>query len=273
MICKQCGENLPDSARVCDSCGSRVIRTSSEQAVFAVASSTDIKERTVKRAGVYFKEIFSCKDFFTVVLVQSIALSLTLFAVIAAGILSLFTSELLSLGASTVVQSIASVFFCVILWKLYKKAKSVSEPEAADFKNLVKWCRIYVQIQFGVQIIGAVISVIVASLASGLTFAIIIGEGFDVAIGLLPVYGAYKLTESFEHIATNDYVVLESTSYLNVFAIIYCIGMALLAAISLIACLISFLFFIITIMLGLQAFLSFKYYSWLRFILQKAKTE
>lgn len=45
MICKQCGENLPDNARVCDTCGARVARS---VAVTAEGPAVSSEPKTLK---------------------------------------------------------------------------------------------------------------------------------------------------------------------------------------------------------------------------------
>ena len=60
MICKKCGENLPDNARECFTCGAKVKR----EVPVVNADGEVVKPSKVKKtAGEFFKEMFCGYDF------------------------------------------------------------------------------------------------------------------------------------------------------------------------------------------------------------------
>lgn len=213
MICPKCGENLPDSARVCDTCGASVHRT--------VAPPKEEGETVVqikneeKPAGPFFNQIFSSKGYFWVLITMT-AMRLVVFI----NEIVLMTqlkwvdalSNVLSLGVSLVML--------VPMWMLY--ARSYSD-DTKDYVNSLKIFRIYTLVLLGVTAFETVLVLVLAWVLTGFSITAVVGAVGYGFIALFPYYYFYKFIDSLHKSAINDRVKLEGIGVIIALTMIFAI--------------------------------------------------
>lgn len=269
MICKNCGENLPDSARVCDTCGASVKRSAPVVAEEGVSAPAPKKSVSVTE---FFGSIFGDKKYRLVIVLLSVLSLLSLIQTI----LAVFNADWSSL-ISNVINTVLYLMLIISAWNLYFNAPLYQN--ARDFLTSFKTFRIYTIVFIIAQAVRVVAVSLVLLLFAGavsvsaffVALIDVVGFGFIIA---LPAYLAHGFVDSLYRSAVNDRVELKQVGSLSGMQVVF--GVVLL---------ISFVFDLLTMVTALsrgeyKAFVSsvssvvlmlicFCTYDWLRSVKKK----
>lgn len=233
MICKKCGENLPNNARECFTCGAKVRR--------AVAVEPDVKTAPKSAVGVVkpprpsgevLKEVFSSGSYLILCVLLMIHTVVSLGSII-------FTFSFSELDIVDTISNTVNIVMQLILivpaLSLYVKAKAVKEPTGDSFIKLFRILHIYMIANLVVSIINSVTSFIAMAALSLFSIQAVIVEVVALVLGILPVYAAYQLTGSLIKSCELGRMRLEGVKVLRVYVIIYSVLFIALTAIMLLA--------------------------------------
>lgn len=216
MICKNCGENLPDSARVCDTCGASVKRSApvvAEEGVSAPAPKNSVSVTE------FFGSIFGDKKYRLLIVLLSV---LSLFSLIQT-ILAVFSADWSSLIASAI-NTVLYLMLIIPAWNLYFNAPLYQN--ARDFLASFKTFRIYTIVFIIAQVVSVVavgwVFLLIAGAVSVSAFFEelfgVVGLGFIV---VLPAYLAYGFVDSLHRSAVNDRVELKQIGAFSVVQVVF----------------------------------------------------
>ena len=224
MICKKCGENLPDNARECFTCGAKVHR---EEPKPQVTEATDgapapAPKKTLS-AGKVFKYMYTSSSFFVMCIL-----------VTALGLLSLVSAiEAIILGnvgdyLSDAIGVIVDLVLIVPMWKMYFESKTT---KATDYIKPFKFFKIYTLIRMLSVIPSLVLMLVVTFVisvdAGGDMMSLIMTVVMTFLISILPSYVAYQFACSLEKSAVSDRVILDGMSGLRTVQIIFGVLLAI----------------------------------------------
>ncbi len=216
MICKKCGENLPDNARECFTCGAKVKRNT---AVADTGVNTTVKKEV--KAVDFFKQIFSTEKFFILILLFTVSFALSLLTLA----LSIFGSTWTSV-VSNIIDVAISGFLAYFLWKLYTHKSTQPQSYIGIFKVM----RFYPVLSgIGTIVLTALIDLIYM-VAFAVTFdvSIIVGAVIGSIVMMYPYYSAFKFIDSLRLSAVNDRVKVDKVKTLTVF----CMALAVFSVIA-----------------------------------------
>lgn len=269
MICKKCGENLPDNARECFTCGAKVRKP---QPVAEVVEITPPEVSVVKPprpAGEVLKEVFSSSSY----LIMCIFLMIHTALLITVCVVALNTSELEDyLKISSVISIVLQLILIVPAVAMYVKAKSVQEPNGDSFQKLLKVAHIYMVVNLGATIIGSVSSFISMGIMSLFSFAAVLSEVVSLVLTILPVYAAYQLTGSLIKSCEKGRMVLEGAGVLRVYVVIYeVLLIAITAMMALVSILTTPVLFIAVLFFLCYALFMWRIHNFLYLLQEKSK--
>lgn len=209
MVCPKCGENLPDNARICDTCGASVHRVVPAEGTEAAAGAV----KTEKTAGQFFSEMFSGKGYLIVcIAITAMRICVLINDIVLAAQLKWedLLSNVLSLGVSLVML--------VPMWMFYFRSSS---QQALDYVNPLRVFRVYTLVLFGSIAVETVLAAIIMVVFSGFSLSTLIATVATAFIELFPYYFFYKFIDSLLKSAINDRVKLEGIGVIIVLSMIY----------------------------------------------------
>ncbi len=227
MICKKCGENLPDNARECFTCGVKVKR----EVPVVNADGEVVKPSKVKKtAGEFFKEMFCGYDF---MIITAMVLIFGVISVIS-GVLEFFSYDWSEIkgGAIGIVFANAcmliavglKVFAAVWLSIAVVKAYKTSSNKAADYIKPFNMFRIYTIIRMVALVVETgwivVLATLITAVADGV-FSSIAGGILTMVIYLFPYIIANKFTSSLVRSAKLDRVEIQNASTMKNLTIVF----------------------------------------------------
>ena len=225
MICRKCGENLPDNARECFTCGAKVRKPQPVAEVVEVAPPEVSVVKPPRPAGEVLKEVFSSSSY----LIMCIFLVIHTVFLIGVNVLVFYIPEL---DFKTMISSVISIVMESILIvpsiAMYVKAKAVKEPTGDDFVKLLKILHVYMIVNLVASIIGSVSSFISMGIMSLFSFGGVVVEIVSLVLSILPIYSAYQLTGSLIKSCEKGRMMLEGVGVLRVYVILYEVLMIIL---------------------------------------------
>lgn len=218
MICKKCGENLPDNARECFTCGAKVKR----EAPVVTADGEVVKPSKVKKtAGEFFKEMFCGYDF---MIITAMVLIFGVISVIS-GVSEFFSYDWSEIkgGAVGIVFGNAcmliavglKVFAAVWLSMAVVKAYKTSSNNARDYIKPFDMLRIYTIIRMVALVVETGWTIVLVTLLTAVVdgvFSSIAGGILTMVILLFPYIIANKFTTSLVRSAKLDRVEIQNAS-------------------------------------------------------------
>ena len=237
MICKKCGENLPDNARECFTCGAKVKR----EVPIVTADGEVVKPSKVKKtAGEFFKEMFCGYDF---MIITAMVLVVSVLSVVsgiaefvdydwsqvtggAIGIVFIKLCKIIAIG----LKIFAQVWLSLAVVKAYK----TSSNNAVDYIKPFNMFRIYTVLRMVVLVVETGWTVILATaftaVAEGV-FSSVVGGILTMVILLLPYIIANKFTTSLVRSARLDRVEIENVNTMKNLTIVFGVIIALFGGI------------------------------------------
>ncbi len=237
MICKKCGENLPDNARECFTCGAKVKR----EVPIVTADGEVVKPSKVKKtAGEFFKEMFCGYDF---MIITAMVLICGVISVIS-GVSEFFSYDWSEIKGGAVgiifakmcmlIAAGLKVFAAVWLSMAVAKAYKTSSNNAVDYIKPFNMFRIYTVLRMVVLVVETGWTVILATaftaVAEGV-FSSVVGGILTMVILLLPYIIANKFTTSLVRSAKLDRVEIENVNTMKNLTIVFGVIIALFGGI------------------------------------------
>ncbi len=237
MICKKCGENLPDNARECFTCGAKVKR----ETPVVNADGEVVKPSKVKKtAGEFFKEMFCGYDF---MIITAMVLIFSVISVIS-GVSEFFSYDWSEIKGGAVgivfanacmliavgLKVFAAVWLSIAVVKAYKTASN----KAADYIKPFNMFRIYTIIRMVALAVETGWIIVLATLFTAVTdgvFSSIAGGILTMVIYLLPYIIANKFTSSLVRSAKLDRVEIQNASTMKNLTIVFGVIIVLFGAV------------------------------------------
>ena len=227
MICKKCGENLPDNARECFTCGAKVRKPQPVAEVVEVAPPEVSVVKPPRPAGEVIKEAFSSSSY----LIMCIFLIIHTIFLIVVNILNIYTPEESSSTINSIISIVMQLILIVPAIAMYVKAKTVKNPTGETFSKLFRVLHVYMIVNVVASIIGSITSFIAMGILSLFSFGGVVLEVVSLVLSILPIYSAYQLTGSLINSCEKGRMVLEGVGVLRVYVIIYEVLMIILTVI------------------------------------------
>ncbi len=273
MICKKCGENLPDNARECFTCGAKVKKDVTTSAKNDQGAPTPALKKQLS-AGKLFSDMFSSSEYFMM------CLFVTLYSLF--GAISMLESVIIgdwTNVASSAIDIAVNFLLVIPMWRMYIISKT---KVAADYVKPFRFFRIYTT----VRMVSAVPSLVIATVIC-LFAGFMIGELVEmiiscivvVVLSILPSYVAFKFSGSLEKSAINDRIQLKGIGGLRGVQLTFAIILTIFSPMLVISLVSSILHFesLSEIMGGLQAILLmiilFQVSDWLKGIIKKVEQQ
>lgn len=227
MICKKCGENLPDNARECFTCGAKVKR----EAPVVTADGEVVKPSKVKKtAGELFKEMFCGYDF---MIITAMVLICGVISVIS-GVSEFFSYDWSEIKGGAVgiifakmcmlIAAGLKVFAAVWLSIAVVKAYKTSSNNARDYIKPFDMFRIYTIIRMVALVVETGWTIVLATLLTAVAdgvFSSIAGGILTMVILLFPYIIANKFTTSLVRSAKLDRVEIQNASTMKNLTIVF----------------------------------------------------
>ena len=273
MICKKCGENLPNNARECFTCGAKVRRE--------VAVEPDVKTATKpavavvkppRPSGEVLKEVFSSSSY----LILCVFVTLGLIATIAINILMPIIAKSLDIDSSadftdSIIGIAVRLLLTVLVWMVYFRSKSMKNPTGTDFIKIFKIMHVYAIVSLVASVVDAAIS-LVAMFVTLFSVSGLVSVVVGLVIAMLPNYATYQLTRSLVNSCEKGRMLLEGVVVLRVYAIISAvITIALTALFALGAIVAEPIVFIFAGAFLVNALLSLRAHNFLYLLQHKSK--
>ena len=285
MICKKCGENLPNNARECFTCGAKVKR----EVPIVTADGEVVKPSKVKKtAGEFFKEMFCGYDFMIITAMVCIYGVISVISGVseffsydwseikggAVGIVFAKMCMLIAVG----LKIFAAVWLSIAVVKAYK----TSSNNARDYIKPFNMFRTYTIIRMAALVVETGWIIVLATLFTAVTdgvFSSIAGGIVTMVIYLLPYIIANKFTSSLVRSAKLDRVEIENAGKMKnltiVFGVIIVLFGAVVGILAIILILLSssgaelFLGIVSVLLSVATVALLFKTYSWFKTMNEK----
>lgn len=218
MICKKCGENLPNNARECFTCGAKVHREEVKPAVETAEGTPPAPKKGIS-VGKLFRYMYTSNTYFIMCLMVTILGLLSIITTvdeIVAGDMSEYLSDIISV--------VMNLLLIVPMWKMYFDSKTAV---ASDYIGSFKFFKIVMIIRM-LSVIPTVIMVIVA----GIVFSAFAGDQFFSTVAsviimaliiLAPSYLAYQFASSLERSAVSDRLLIRGLSGLKTVQLVFCV--------------------------------------------------
>lgn len=269
MICKKCGENLPNNARECFTCGAKVRR---EVAVEPELKTAPKFVKPPRPSGEVIKEVFSSSSY----LILCVFVTLGLIATIAINILMPIIEKSLGIDSSAditnnIIGIVVRLLLTVLVWAVYLRSKSMEKPTGADFIKIFKIMHVYAIVNLVASVVDAAIS-LVAMFVTLFSVSGLISVIVGLVIAMLPNYATYQLTRSLVNSCEKGRMLLEGVMVLRVYAIISAVfTIALTALLALGAIVSEPIVFILAVVFLVYALFSLRAHNFLYLLQDKSK--
>ena len=185
MICKKCGENLPDNARECFTCGAKVKKDIPVAIVENGEGPSAPAPKNKLSAGKLFKYMYSSSSYF----LMCLFVTLLGLAVVITMIESMVSGKW-----DTVLQNVigvsANLLLIVPMWKMYVCQKTTV---AANYIKTFRFFRIYTMVRMVSAVPELVISIVICLFAGFLIGELVISIVYCVMVAVFTVSPFYKL--------------------------------------------------------------------------------
>ncbi len=262
MICKNCGENLPDNARICDTCGAAVKRTSPVAAEESESSAPKKQDSAV----LFFRKMFSTKKYRTLSILLSAMAIISLIDALVTAFEARWDDFLLR-----VVNLILYAMLAIPAWNLYLSSPffDKSSKYIPSFKTFKVVTLVFVIAQGAVAVLIGILGLIVTSFNLS-AFIYTLGVfAYIVVLIMIPSYMAHGFVDSMLRSAINDRIQLKQVGSLAGLQILFGIFSLLIFVTMLISSLVSLAhgevsLFLSSILQIVTMVLYFSAYDWLR---------
>ncbi len=263
MICKRCGENLPDNARVCFTCSARV---SKDGMPLPEVVQPEPLDQSKLSAGEFFNLIFSSKRFYAIAVLLTL---LSAFLVAAVIVAVAVPGVDIDVNIGNAFGTASLLMMTALAWSLCIKARK--KPLRQEFRTLFMLCRYYVFVRLAAVIIQVAFDIFSADASGNLTVGAAIDWFIELVIGILPLYAAYLMARSMQEGAESGFLKLEGTTTLIVYSVLVCIIYILDVPWYIVASIKYPVFTIVLFVAVLEIVLAAFCYSWLNKMARIAK--
>ena len=259
MICKNCGENLPDNARECFTCFVKVSKNEITQPIEQNEVPFEIKKKEKLTVENFLIQMFSFKEYKVLTILLSVLSLLSIFA---------FAWVLLSktdvmFGWGDILTLLSRVLLTVLAWGFLIRSKKIGENIGREFKILLPLVRYYVFVQLGLVVIGTAINVFSMDAEGTLTIGLVWDEALSLVLGILPLYAAFLLVRSVEEAVICRFLKLEGIKMFLIIAVLSMVAYAMMILPYVIAAFLKPISLILAIRYVLDFFIWFLTYHWL----------
>ncbi len=276
MICQKCGENLPDNARECFTCGAKVRREVMVEPVVEVAPEPEIAViKPPRPSGEVLKEVFSSGSYLIVCILLTLRAIMSIGVNVFAPHIEKVLDEELSIDFTNSIINIAVQLLLIVpVWMVYFCSRKMENPLGTDFTKMFKVLYIYAIISLVAAIIDAVISLVAMAAISLFSISGVISVIVSLVLTMLPNYAAFQLTKSLVDSSEKGRMLLEGVIVLRVYCIISSIiFIALLVIMVLGAIIVDSLFFIFALVVLIFVLLALRTHNFLYLLQDKSKYE
>lgn len=227
MICKNCGENLPNNVLECFTCGAAVKREA-VVADEATVSKEPVAEKQVPAAE-FFSKVFANSDYFK----WTLLVTLLAVIVVIKAIIQGFSGEWSGL-VSSAADAVLYALLVVPAWSLYVNAPVLKS--ASSFKKAFNFFRIYTVIYVILHALSAIAVVVICFIGLAVSGALNVASALEMAaatviyfiLATIPALLAHKFTSSMCKSAANDSIklerIIELSGFMLAFGILLVLG-------------------------------------------------